>query len=168
MTTPAFTSPQRWHLWVLLAAALTAADQVIKHFVIATMPLQSSIPVTPWFNWVHVLNTGAAFSFLANEDGWQRYFFSGLGMLVSAGLMYWLWRGLQSRLETAACIALTGGAMGNVVDRIRLGAVVDFLDFHWKDWHWPAFNLADVFVVSGAALFILASRERTPPDQTES
>ena len=76
-----------------------------------------------------MLNTGAAFSFLANAVGWQRYFFGAVGTLVSLGLLFWLWRGVNSRLETAAYIAIAGGGMGNVVDRIRLGAVVDYLDF---------------------------------------
>ena len=135
------------------------------------MPLLTSIEVTSFFNLVHVLNPGAAFSFLADAGGWQRYLFVGLGTAVSAFLAFALWRGVHSRLETAAYIGLMGGALGNVIDRLRLGAVVDYLDFHWLSWHWPAFNLADIFVVSGAALLLLASmREQIgqrPPQSVE-
>lgn len=157
-----FSSHNRRYAWVCFAITLTLADQWIKGMVSATMPLYASVEITPWFNWVHVLNTGAAFSFLANAGGWQRYFFSAVGTLVSLGLVIWLWRGVNSRLETAACIAIAGGGMGNVVDRIRLGAVVDYLDFHWQGWHWPAFNLADIGVVIGAALLVLAVNSRSP------
>ena len=157
-----FSSRPRWHVWVMLAIALTVADQVIKLAVSSAMPLHASVEITPWFNWVHVLNSGAAFSFLANAGGWQRYFFSVVGTLVSLGLLFWLWRGVNNRLETAAYIAIVGGAMGNVVDRIRLGAVVDYLDFHWQGWHWPAFNLADIGVVIGAALLVLTAYNRSP------
>ena len=103
------------------------------------------------------MNPGAAFSFLADAGGWQRYLFTGLGTAVSVFLAFALWRGVHSRLETAAYVGMMGGALGNVIDRLRIGAVVDYLDFHWLGWHWPAFNLADIFVVGGAALLILAS-----------
>ena len=97
--------------------------------------------------------------------GWQRDLFIGVGTTVSAVLALALWRGVSSRLETAAYVGLIGGALGNVTDRLRLGAVVDYLDFHWQGWHWPAFNLADIFVVGGAGLLLLASAlERTPQD----
>lgn len=151
----------------MLAIALTVADQVVKMAVSSAMLLHASFEITPWFNWVHVLNTGAAFSFLANADGWQRHFFCVVGTLVSLGLLFWLWRGVSSRLETAAYISITGGATGNVVDRIRLGAVVDYLDFHWLGWHWPAFNLAGVRVVIGATMLILSSYNRGPSTRPE-
>jgi signal peptidase II len=115
------------------------------------------VEVTPWFNLVHVLNPGAAFSFLADASGWQRYFLSAIGLTVSAVLVWMLWRGVKNRLEAVAYASLIGGALGNVIDRLRLGAVVDYLDFYWRDWHWPAFNLADILVVGGAGLLIVAS-----------
>jgi signal peptidase II len=157
-----FNSHNRWFAWACLVITIMLADQWIKGMVLTTMPLYASVEITPWFNWVHVLNTGAAFSFLANAGGWQRYFFGAVGTLVSLGLLFWLWRGVNSRLETAAYIAIAGGGMGNVVDRIRLGAVVDYLDFHWQGWHWPAFNLADISVVIGAALLVLTAYSRSP------
>ncbi len=102
-------------------------------------------------------NPGAAFSFLANAGGWQRHALSGIGIVVSLALAVLLWRGVRSRLETAAYVGLIGGALGNVIDRLRIGAVVDYLDLHWRDLHWPAFNLADVFVVGSVGLLMLAS-----------
>ena len=113
--------------------------------------------LTEWFNLVHVLNPGAAFSFLADAGGWQRWFFTVLGIVVSVVLAVMLRRGVHSRLEAAAYVGVIGGALGNVVDRLRIGAVVDYLDLHWRGMHWPAFNLADIFVVGSAGLLILAS-----------
>ena len=156
MPTP-FSSKPLVAVWYLFALSLACLDQATKYAIETLMPLRASIEVSSFFNLVHVLNPGAAFSFLADAGGWQRYLFVGLGATVSALLMFGLWRGVRSQFETAAYVCVIGGALGNVIDRLRIGAVVDFLDFHWQGWHWPAFNLADVFVVSGAALLILAS-----------
>ena len=152
-----FSSKHLVAVWYLFAGSLVCLDQATKYAIETLMPLRASIEVSSFFNLVHVLNSGAAFSFLADAGGWQRYLFVGLGAAVSSLLLFGLWRGVLSRLETAAYICVIGGALGNVIDRLRIGAVVDYLDFHWQGWHWPAFNLADVFVVSGAALLILAS-----------
>ncbi|MBK8527667.1 MAG: signal peptidase II [Rubrivivax sp.] len=141
----------------MLAAVLAMLDQLVKAGVAATLPLGSSVTLTPWFNLVHVLNPGAAFSFLADAGGWQRHALSGIGIVVSLALAVMLWRGVRSRLEAAAYVGLIGGALGNVADRLRIGAVVDYLDLHWRDMHWPAFNLADVWVVGAAGLLVLAS-----------
>ncbi len=152
-----FSSRTRWWLWCFLALVLVALDQAIKQATVAILPLHTSVTITSWFNWVHVLNPGAAFSFLAEAGGWQRYVLSVAGLVVSSILVFVLGRGVSSRLVTTAYVAIIGGAMGNVVDRLRLGAVVDYLDFHWQQWHWPAFNLADIFLVGGAILLILSS-----------
>lgn len=152
-----FSSKSHWWLWCLLALSLAALDQAIKQTVSATLPLYASVPITSWFNWTHVLNPGAAFSFLAEASGWQRYVFTAAGLLVSTILLFSLWRGVTSRLVTVSYVSIVAGALGNVIDRARLGAVVDYLDFHWKLWHWPAFNLADVLVVGGAILLVLSS-----------
>ena len=166
-----FSSRHLVGVWYLFAASLVGLDQATKYAVQVLMPLRTSIEVTPFFNLVHVLNPGAAFSFLADAGGWQRYLFTGLGTAVSVFLAFALWRGVRSRLETAAYVGMMGGALGNVIDRLRIGAVVDYLDFHWLGWHWPAFNLADIFVVSGAVLLLLAGMvERTaqrPPQVIE-
>lgn len=165
--TTAFTSRTRLPLWTIIILTLIALDQLIKIGVETSMPLGTSIAITSGFNWVHVINKGAAFSFLADANGWQRYFFSILGITVSAALIGWLWQGLTTRLETAACILMAGGAMGNVIDRFRLGAVTDYLDFYWRDFHWPAFNFADISIFFGALLFGLASlTDHTPNSLT--
>jgi len=139
------------------AVLLIVLDQGVKWVAAANLPLGERIAVTSWFNLVHVLNPGAAFSFLADAGGWQRHALTAVGFAVSVALTVLLWRGVHSRLETAAYVSLIGGALGNVVDRLRIGAVVDYLDVHWRDMHWPAFNLADIFVVGGAMLLVLAS-----------
>lgn len=143
--------------WLVAAGGLLAADQALKHAVELTLVLGERVEVTGWFNLVHVLNPGAAFSFLADAGGWQRWFFTGLGIAVSIALAVVLCRGVQRRLEAVAYVGLIGGALGNVADRLRIGAVIDYLDLHWQDWHWPAFNLADIFVVGSAGLLVLAS-----------
>ena len=156
MTHP-FNSRTRFTTWGLWILAVIMADQAIKATVEASMPLGTSIAITAGFNWVHAINPGAAFSILADAGGWQRIFFAGVGLTVSAMLVGWLWRGVSTRVETAACILITAGGMGNVIDRLRIGAVVDYLDFYWKNWHWPAFNLADIAIVFGAMLFVWSS-----------
>ena len=143
-----------------LAGLMTAADQAIKALVAWRLPLGISLEATPWFNFVHVLNPGAAFSFLADAGGWQRHFLTVLGLVVSVALAWLLRNGVARRLEALGYIGMIGGAMGNVLDRMRIGAVVDYLDLHWRGMHWPAFNLADILVVGGAGLVVLASFRR--------
>lgn len=150
-------TPPREAVWLLLAVSLVALDQGVKFLLSTALVLGARVEVTSWFNLVHVLNPGAAFSFLADAGGWQRYALSVIGLVVSAVLAALLWRGVSSRLEAVAYVGLIGGALGNVLDRLRIGAVVDYLDLHWRGMHWPAFNLADIFVVSSAALLVLAS-----------
>lgn len=154
---PVFDSRAHWRACLLLAAVFVSADQGLKAWVVAALDLGAQVRTTSWFNLVHVLNPGAAFSFLADAGGWQRWFFTGLGIVVSIALAVVLRRGVHSRLEAMAYVGLIGGALGNVVDRLRIGAVIDYLDLHWNGMHWPAFNLADIFVVGSAGLLILAS-----------
>lgn len=143
-------------VWLVASGGLLAADQALKHLVASNLAFGERVEVTVWFNLVHVLNPGAAFSFLADAAGWQRWLFTGLGIAVSVVLAV-LCRGVQRRLEAIAYAGLIGGALGNVADRLRIGAVIDYLDLHWQGWHWPAFNLADIFVVGSAGLLLLAS-----------
>lgn len=152
-----FSSTRLFWRWISLSVLLLALDQASKISVASILPLHSQIEVTPFFNLVHAINPGAAFSFLADAGGWQRHFLTVMGLLVSAGLIALLRRGVRNRMETIAYVGIIGGAMGNVLDRLRMGAVVDFLDFHWKAQHWPAFNLADVFIVGGVGLILLTS-----------
>ncbi|MBK1872632.1 signal peptidase II [Marinobacter sp. 1-3A] len=139
-----------------LSAVLALADQAIKWLVQQSMAYGQSIEITSFFNWVHVWNTGAAFSLFANGDGWQRYFLIGIAIVVSIVLLK-LIRYARQPAEALAYSMVLGGAVGNVIDRILRGYVVDYLDFHWQSWHWPAFNLADILIVSGALIILATS-----------
>ena len=144
-----------WRWWSL-AISLAAADQLSKLAVSTLMPYGQSIPLTGFFNLVHVWNTGAAFSFLANASGWQRYFFIALTLAVSIVLALMLCRP-RPRAEALGYSLILGGAFGNGFDRVVRGHVVDYLDFYWQSWHWPAFNLADCGIVLGVFLLVLNS-----------
>lgn len=154
------TSPAAW-VWFTLAATIVMADQLSKSAIVRTFVYGEQVAITQVFNLVYVLNPGAAFSFLANAGGWQRYFFIGLGLVVSAGLGRVLCQ-RPPRLEALGYSLILGGALGNVVDRLLRGQVVDFLDFHWNLAHWPAFNFADVTIFSGAALLIVHMAMQVP------
>jgi signal peptidase II len=123
--------------------------------VTSSLILGVEVPVTSYFNLVFVLNPGAAFSFLADAGGWQRWFFTGLTLVVVGVLLFLIRKSPQQALFCLAASLIMGGALGNLVDRLIIGAVIDFLDFHVGGWHWPAFNLADSAITVGAALFIL-------------
>lgn len=157
MNEPAFTSSRSWGLWIGIAGFIVLLDQAFKQAITELMSYGAGYVVTPFFNLVHVRNPGAAFSFLADAGGWQRYALAALGVGVSVVLAWWLWRGVGSVLDAMSFTLILGGALGNVADRIARGFVVDYLDFHWQGWHWPAFNLADVSITTGAALLILSS-----------
>jgi signal peptidase II len=142
--------------WLALAAAVIVLDQATKLWVEAALALGSSVYVLPVFDLVHVRNTGAAFSFLASASGWQRELFLLIGIAASIWIVWMLAR--AGRGQTLFCLALSlilGGALGNVIDRVRLGAVVDFLHFHWGPHYWPAFNVADSAITCGALLLLL-------------
>jgi signal peptidase II len=141
--------------WFLLSVALVVADQVTKAMVLARFRPGEGVVVTPNFNLVLVYNKGAAFSFLADAPGWQTPLLVGFALVAIGIVGYLLWRSPQ-RLSLSAGLALIlGGALGNVIDRLRFGQVVDFLDFHAAGWHWPAFNVADSAITVGAVLLIL-------------
>ncbi len=139
--------------WWTLALAIAGADQAIKYAVQTGLPYDASIFITSFFNLVHRWNTGAAFSFLADAGGWQRYFFSAVALAVAA-VLAWMLRKPLPKIEALAYSLILGGALGNAADRIARGYVVDFLDFHWQGWHWPSFNLADIGIFMGAALLV--------------
>lgn len=141
--------------WYGLAIAAALLDQLSKLLVVRTMPYGEVIPLTGFFNLVHARNPGAAFSFLADAGGWQRYFLIVVTVLISAWLVVMLWR-RPPRHEALSLALILGGALGNLADRVNRGFVVDYLDFHWGTRHWPAFNLADVWITSGVALLLLA------------
>ncbi len=144
-----------WLLWIGIAALIVVADQFTKVLVLGSFQYGESLPITSFFNLVRVHNLGAAFSFLADAGGWQRWFFTGLGT-VAALVMVWMLRAhAGQRLFSSAISFILGGAVGNVIDRLLHGYVVDFLDFYWGRWHFPAFNLADSAITLGAILLIL-------------
>ncbi|MCK7545432.1 signal peptidase II [Marinobacter bryozoorum] len=151
--------------WLWLAVAVIAIDLGTKAMATAMLTYGQPVPVVPMFNLTLLHNTGAAFSFLADAAGWQRWFFVALAVVVSVVLVYWL-KGLKrNETWTAVAIALIlGGAIGNVYDRVVHGYVVDFLHFYWQDWHFPAFNLADTAITIGAGMMIL-DMFRKPDDQ---
>jgi signal peptidase II len=140
--------------WLALAFAVIVVDHLTKWWVTSTLDYQQAMPVLPFFSLVLVNNTGAAFSFLANAGGWQRWFFIAIGVIATVIIVRLLARHAhEPRLAFALALVL-GGALGNVLDRVVLGHVVDFLYFHYQDWGWPAFNVADSAITVGAALLI--------------
>jgi signal peptidase II len=140
--------------WLALALTVLVLDQVTKYAIRQAFALHETVQITPFFNVVLVYNTGAAFSLFADAAGWQRAFFITIALTASAWIT-WLLRKHAS--QTLFCLALSlilGGAIGNVIDRVLYGAVVDFLDFHAAGLHWPAFNVADSAISCGAVLLI--------------
>ena len=143
-----------WFWWGV-ALVIALLDQGTKQLVFTKLEYAQVIPVTFFFNLVHVWNTGAAFSFLADAGGWQRWFFIALTTGVSTWLAWALCKPRMKLEATAYCLIL-GGALGNLTDRVFRGYVIDSLDFHWACWHWPAFNLADMAITCGAFLLVIA------------
>lgn len=141
--------------WLGLALVLLIADQFTKVLVLGSFQLGDSRVVTSFFNLVRVHNAGAAFSFLADASGWQRWFFTGLGMAAAVLIVWMLKNHAGQRLFGFALACILGGAIGNVIDRVLYGYVVDFLDFHWAGMHFPAFNVADSAISIGATCLIL-------------
>ena len=147
-------TPILWR-WLVLAGVLIILDQLTKLYFDGLLRYGQRIAVLPFFDFTLLYNPGAAFSFLAQADGWQRWFFTILGLGAS---VFILWMMHKSRSNKRLMLALTlilGGALGNVIDRIAYGHVVDFLLFYWKDWYYPAFNIADTCITLGAILLIL-------------
>ena len=141
--------------WLGLSFIVVLADQFTKVLIVGYFQLGDSTLVTSFFNLVRAHNTGAALSFLNGASGWQRWFFTAIGV-AAAALIFWLLRSHASqRLFSFALAFILGGAIGNVFDRVLYGHVVDFLDFHWRNWHFPAFNVADSAITIGAACLIL-------------
>ena len=141
--------------WLGLAFIILIADQFTKVLIVGNYKLHDSTYVTSFFNVVRAHNPGAAFSFLADGSGWQRWFFTGVGVLA-VGFMLWMLKSHPGeKLFSFALACIMGGAIGNVIDRLVHGYVIDFLDFHWRGMHFPAFNIADSAITVGAACLIL-------------
>jgi signal peptidase II len=143
-------------IWLWLTALVIALDQITKAAIEHSLGLYQSIIVLPVLDITRAHNTGAAFSFLAGEAGWQRWLFTVLAIGVSVALVLWLKRiHFQARVLAAAVALILGGALGNVIDRLRLGHVIDFIHAHWGEHYFPAFNVADSAITIGAALLLL-------------
>jgi signal peptidase II len=146
-------------VWLWLSVVIVIGDQITKWMVYSTLELYQRIPVISVLDITHLRNTGAAFSFLSDAGGWQRWFFIVLAIVVSGLVIIWLGR-LPSRGKRWLCAALAlvvGGAVGNVIDRIRFGYVVDFISVHYQGWYFPAFNVADSAITVGAIVLLIES-----------
>ena len=149
--------------WLWLSVLVLVLDQASKLLVDASFQLYESLPLMPYFNLTYARNTGAAFSFLSDAGGWQRWLFAGLAVVMSSFIGLWLKR-LQAH-ETLMAVSLSlvlGGAIGNLIDRVAYGYVIDFLDVYYDSWHWPAFNIADSAICVGVALMLLDGFKTEP------
>ncbi len=143
-------------IWIWLSLLVVVLDQVTKVWVSATLELHQSIAVLPFFDLRLVHNEGAAWSFLADASGWQRWFLSGLAILISGVIVVWLSRlERQQRWLACALALILGGALGNVMDRVMYGYVVDFIDIYYQQSHWPVFNIADSAISVGAVMLLI-------------
>ena len=141
--------------WLGLALIILIADQFTKVLILGAYRLGDSTTITGFFNIVRAHNTGAAFSFLATASGWQRWFFTAIGVAATVFIVWMLRSHAGQKLFSFSLACILGGAIGNVVDRLLHGYVVDFLQFHWGGWYFPAFNVADSAITVGAACLIL-------------
>ena len=142
------------HKWLSVSALVLILDQITKYAVRHTFTLHESVEVTPFLNLVFVYNRGAAFSLLSDAAGWQRELFIAIAVSASVWIAWLLRKHAQEALFCFALSLIMGGALGNVIDRVLYGAVVDFLHFHVAGYHWPAFNVADSAISCGAVLLI--------------
>ena len=161
------TSPQasssKWY--VLLALGVLIADQMTKWWAQMSLPMAQPIKVTDFLNWFLIYNPGAAFSFLSQAGGWQRWFFTVIGIVAAIVIIWLLQKNAHDRPFCLALSLILGGAIGNVIDRLLYGAVVDFIDVHYDGWHWPAFNVADSAISIGATLIVINEIRRAIKDR---
>lgn len=155
--------------WFAIAATVLLLDQLTKLWIMGDFVLGDSRYISSFFNLVRAHNEGAAFSFLSDAGGWQRWFFTFLSSVISVVIVVWLTRlPRQKIIEAIALSLILGGALGNLYDRVTLGYVVDFLDFHWAGWHFAAFNVADMAISVGAGLIIIDALFFTDNASSES
>ncbi|NUZ07193.1 signal peptidase II [Piscinibacter koreensis] len=160
MTARAKGSARGLAFWLGIALALIVVDQLVKYWIASTFRLHDVRTVTPWFDIVRAHNTGAAFSFLASAGGWQRWFFTAIGAVAAVFIVWMLKRHGNQRLFCWALTLILAGALGNVIDRVWHGHVIDFIQVHWGRAYFPAFNVADSAITIGAALLILDELQR--------
>ena len=142
--------------WLWLSGLVVVLDLASKAMATHYLVLYQPVPVFPGFNWMLAHNPGAAFSFLSNESGWQRWFFSAISLVVSIGITIWLKRLNSTQVLLAIALAFVlGGALGNLWDRVTLGYVVDFIDVYYRNWHWPALNIADSAISAGVIMLLI-------------
>lgn len=142
--------------WLLLTLAVVVLDQYTKRVIATRFELFDRVAVMPYFDLVRLHNTGAAFSFLANASGWQNWFFTGIALAVSAVILWWFFQQPRDRVVVPLGLVLVlGGAIGNLIDRLQHGYVVDFLLFYYDRWSFPAFNVADAAITGGVALLLI-------------
>ena len=155
--------PKTWR-WFAVSACIFLADQLVKWLILERFAPGERLELTGFLNLVLVFNKGAAFSFLAREAGWQTPLLVAFALAAAAVVSFLIFRNPQKKLLCAGLAAILGGALGNLVDRLRFGHVVDFVDFHALGWHFPAFNVADSAITIGAALLILEGflSDKTP------
>ncbi len=159
---------KRFAGWLMLSALIIVLDQLTKLAVISNMSYGEFIPVTSFFQLVFVYNPGAAFSFLADQGGWQRWFFIGLAVVICGWLLVMLRQHQHEKALPLAFALIIGGAIGNVIDRLLYGAVVDFLYFHIGRYGWPAFNVADSAITVGVVIMLLSQFWPQRPAETSS
>jgi signal peptidase II len=147
-------------LWIGLSVVVIILDQISKLIAHNTIPPRSSIRVNDFLNWVLVFNPGAAFSFLADGGGWQKWFFIAIGVIATIVMIWLLFRHAQQSIFCFSISMILGGAVGNLIDRFTHGAVLDFIDVYYRQYHWPAFNLADSAITLGTILLILDELRR--------
>ena len=153
-------------LYLVGAGLVVAFDQLTKQFAVDRLSLGEVYAVVPGFSLTLVLNQGAAFGFLADSGGWQQWFFVTVGIVISVWIMTTLLRSSPaSRFYKLGLTLILGGAVGNIIDRVNQGYVIDFVDLHWQAWHWPAFNVADMAISIGALIILwdLVKSKRTLP-----
>ena len=157
-----FSKPSMWRYFAIILAVIIL-DQLSKFAVEARYAPHEFEPITSFFNLGLTYNPGAAFSFLANHDGWQRWFFAVLALAAAVFFIVQIYQNRTQKLANVGFALIAGGALGNMIDRLRIGMVVDFLDFHWHDMHWPAFNLADSAIFLGVVLVLWYELTRKKP-----
>ncbi len=149
-----------WAGWLLVSVVVIVLDQTSKYWITHSFQYGDSLTITSFFNLMLIYNTGAAFSLLASAPGWQRGLFIVIALVASVVIVYLLRRSSSNILFSFALSLVLGGALGNLVDRVMLGHVVDFLDFHYGGHHWPAFNVADMAITGGAIMLVWDSLKK--------
>ena len=146
--------------YYFLSILLVLIDQLTKLLTYNYIKLQDSIVISDFFSITHVHNYGAAFSFLANEGGWQQYFLSSISIIASIAIIIWMAKThLDDKIKLNALALILAGAVGNLIDRLTFGFVIDFIDFHYHGFYWPVFNVADILIVLGVMLLIIFDRK---------